>query len=166
MVENSPALRSGGGAPPTLRICVVIPSILLYHVTVNIIFCFCVIFGGITRERVSCIVKLYQTIETLCAAHGITVTQLCRDCGVSRSSLTDLKMGRKQSLSAQTLSRIAGYFSVSVDSLLGVDTAGDTLGFDDFSYALFHETKELTPENKEKLLEMARFFRDQQAKGN
>ena len=65
--------------------------------------------------------KLYQRIETLCAAHSITVTELCRACGVSRSSLTDLKMGRKQSLSAQTLARIAGYFSVSVDSLLGVE---------------------------------------------
>ena len=66
---------------------------------------------------------------------------------------------------AQTLARIAGYFSVSVDSLLGVEPQ-DELGFDDFTYALFHETKELTPENKEKLLEMARFFRGQQSKGN
>lgn len=113
----------------------------------------------------SSIVKLYQRIETLCAAHSITVTELCRACGVSRSSLTDLKMGRKQSLSAQTLARIAGYFSVSVDSLLGVEPQ-DERGFDDFTYALFHETKELTPENKEKLLEMARFFRGQQSKGN
>ena len=109
--------------------------------------------------------KLYNRIETLCAAHGITVTEMCRACGVSRSSLTDLKMGRKQSLSAQSLARIAGYFSVSVDSLLGVDKP-EEIGFDDFSYALFHETKALTPENKEKLLEMARFFRDQQSKGN
>lgn len=123
------------------------------------------IFGRTARERVSSIVKLYQRIETLCAAHSITVTELCRACGVSRSSLTDLKMGRKQSLSAQTLARIAGYFSVSVDSLLGVEPQ-DELGFDDFTYALFHETKELTPENKEKLLEMARFFRGQQSKGN
>ena len=59
----------------------------------------------------------------------------------------------------------SGYFSVSVDSLLGVEPQ-DELGFDDFTYALFHETKELTPENKEKLLEMARFFRGQQSKGN
>ena len=52
-----------------------------------------------------------------------------------------------------------------MDSLLGVEPQ-DELGFDDFTYALFHETKELTPENKEKLLEMARFFRGQQSKGN
>ena len=110
--------------------------------------------------------KLYQHIELLCAERGINITELCRACGVSRSSLTDLKMGRKQSLSAQTLAKIAGYFSVSVDSLLGMEPAQKDIGFDDFSYALFHETKALTEENKEKLLEMARFFRDQQAKGN
>lgn len=110
--------------------------------------------------------KLYQRIETLCAAKDITVTELCRSCGVSRSSLSDLKNGRKQSLSAQSLSRIAACLGVSVDNLLGNAAPQDEISADDFTYALFHETKELTPENKEKLLEMARFFRDQQAKGN
>ena len=156
MVENLPGSCSSA----------VMPSILLYCVTVNTFLRFRAIFGAIANERVYLVVKLYQRIETLCAAHGITVTALCRACGVSRSSLTDLKMGRKQSLSAQSRSRIAGYFSVSVDSLLGAEPARDEIGFDDFSYALFHETKTLTPENKEKLLEMARFFRDQQSKGN
>ena len=121
-------------------------------------------FGEIAMERVVFVVNLYQRIETLCNARGITVTELCRDSGVSRSSLSDLKTGRKQSLSAQALAKIAGYFSVSVDSLLGCESS-DEIGFDDFTYALFHETKELTPQNKEKLLEMARFFRDQQQKG-
>lgn len=36
--------------------------------------------------------------------------------------------------------------------------------FDDFTYALHDETKELTEENKQKLLEMARFFKEQQDK--
>ena len=125
-----------------------------------------VIFGSIDKERVYRIVKLYQRIETLCAAHDITVTELCRACGVSRSSLSDLKCSRKQSLSAQTLTRIAAYFGVSVDSLLGAAKAPGEIGMDDFTYALYHETKGLTSENKEKLLEMARFFRSQQLKGN
>ena len=102
--------------------------------------------------------------EALCNARGITITDLCRESGVSRSSLSDLKTGRKQSLAAQSLAKIAGYFGVSVDSLLGCESS-DEMGFDDFTYALFHETKELTQENKEKLLAMARFFRDQQQKG-
>ncbi|OUP23751.1 helix-turn-helix transcriptional regulator [Gemmiger sp. An194] len=62
---------------------------------------------------------LYETIAQLCANKGITITELCRQSGASRGSLSDLKMGRKQSLSADTLSKIADYFGVSVDYLLG-----------------------------------------------
>ncbi|MBS5783849.1 MAG: helix-turn-helix domain-containing protein [Clostridium sp.] len=36
--------------------------------------------------------------------------------------------------------------------------------FDDFTYAFLDESKELTEENKQKLLEMAKFFRQQQDK--
>lgn len=64
---------------------------------------------------------LFSRIEALCKANGITVTQLCRESGASRGSLSDLKKGRKQSLSIDTLSKIATYFGVSVDSLLGAD---------------------------------------------
>lgn len=63
--------------------------------------------------------KLYETIVQLCAEKGVNITELCRQSGASRGSLTDLKMGRKASLSAATLSKIAAYFGVSVDYLLG-----------------------------------------------
>ena len=63
--------------------------------------------------------KIYETIVRLCAEKGVNITELCRQSGASRGSLTDLKMGRKQSLSAETLSKIATYFGVSVDYLLG-----------------------------------------------
>lgn len=63
--------------------------------------------------------KLYETIVQLCAEKGVNITELCRQSGASRGSLTDLKMGRKASLSAATLSKIATYFGVSVDYLLG-----------------------------------------------
>ncbi|WP_099204618.1 helix-turn-helix domain-containing protein [Scatolibacter rhodanostii] len=38
--------------------------------------------------------------------------------------------------------------------------------FDDFTYAFLDESKELTEENKQKLLEMAKFFKQQQEKDN
>lgn len=63
--------------------------------------------------------KLYETIVRLCAEKGVNITELSRQSGASRGSLTDLKMGRKQSLSAETLTKIATYFGVSVDYLLG-----------------------------------------------
>jgi transcriptional regulator with XRE-family HTH domain len=40
----------------------------------------------------------------------------------------------------------------------------EDITFDDFSYALLDESKELTEENKDKLLEMAKFFKQQQDK--
>ncbi len=62
----------------------------------------------------------YERIELLCKRKGINVTALCNACGISRASLSDFKMGRQRSLSADILSKIAEYFSVSVDYLLGV----------------------------------------------
>ena len=62
--------------------------------------------------------ELYNRIDTLCRNEGITITSMCKACGASRASLSDLKMGRKQSLSAETLSKIANHFKVTVDFLL------------------------------------------------
>ena len=62
---------------------------------------------------------LFLRIEALCKSTGITITDLCRESGASRGSLSDLKQGRKQSLSSATLSKIATFFDVSVDYLLG-----------------------------------------------
>ena len=62
---------------------------------------------------------LYQRIEALCQQKNISVTTMCRECGVSRGSLGDIKSGRKKSLSLQALCKIADYFAVSVDSLAG-----------------------------------------------
>lgn len=62
---------------------------------------------------------LFLRIEALCKSKGITITDLCRESGASRGSLSDLKQGRKQSLSSATLSKIATFFDVSVDYLLG-----------------------------------------------
>lgn len=61
----------------------------------------------------------YARIESLCRKKKINVTTLCSSCNIPRASLSDYKNGRKKTLSADTLSRIADYFSVSVDYLLG-----------------------------------------------
>ena len=63
--------------------------------------------------------NLYERIESLCKEHGINITQMCRETGLTRAKLSDLKMGRTRSLAASALSKIAGYFGVSVDYLLG-----------------------------------------------
>lgn len=62
---------------------------------------------------------LYDKIELLCNKKGINITTMCRDAGISRAPLSDLKAGRSKTLSSTTLSKIASYFGVSVDYLLG-----------------------------------------------
>ena len=61
---------------------------------------------------------LYENIAKLCRNHGITGGRLCTELGFSRSTLSDLKARRINSLSSQKLQKIADYFSVSVDTLL------------------------------------------------
>ena len=62
---------------------------------------------------------VYDLIEELCLKNKITVTKLCKDCAIPRSTLSDYKKGRIKSLSADTLCKIADYFDVSVDFLCG-----------------------------------------------
>lgn len=64
---------------------------------------------------------LYDRISTLCAQRGVTPGKLCNELGVPRSTLSDLKSGRKQHLTTRTACSIADYFGISVDSLLGRD---------------------------------------------
>ena len=95
---------------------------------------------------------LYKRIEDLCNNRGVTITTMCKESGASRASLTDLKKGRKQGLSAETLAKIAVYFGVSIDYLLtGVETKkaptpeGErTVSDDDIKFALFGGDGEIT----------------------
>ena len=48
--------------------------------------------------------NLYETIAALCEQRGIKPGRMCNELGISRGAITDLKAGRKQSLSAETLS--------------------------------------------------------------
>jgi transcriptional regulator, XRE family len=109
-------------------------------------------------------------MASLCEEKGITGYRMCKDLSIQPSIVTDLKMGRRSGLKAETANKIAEYFGVTVGYLLGeTDVKEKTpaeadVTFDDFTYALHGETKELTEENKQKLLEMARFFKMQQDK--
>lgn len=67
--------------------------------------------------------ELYHRIDLLCQQKGVTITDMCRLSGASRGSLTDLKMGRINTLKAETMKKIADYLEVSVDYLLTGDRA-------------------------------------------
>ena len=100
--------------------------------------------------------NLYETIQTLCTQRGIKPGRVCDDLGLSRGLITDLKMGRKKSVSAETAQRIASYFGVSVAYLLGQDQ-GDIL--DQVDVAFYGEFKELNEEEKQAVRDMVRLMR-------
>lgn len=62
---------------------------------------------------------LYERLEMLCNAKGITGYRLCKDIGASPNLMTELRTGRRNNVSAKTLSLIAKYFDVSTDYLIG-----------------------------------------------
>lgn len=117
--------------------------------------------------------NLYENIYALCNERGITPGALCGELGFRRSVLSDLKNGRKKSLDTTTLMKIAEYFNVSVDYLLTGEetkkapTDGEhEITFDDFTYAMQNESKDLTDADKQILLSMARQLNDARKKKN
>ena len=63
--------------------------------------------------------NLYDRIIDLCRQKGITGGKMCTDLGISKGTLTELKMGRQKSLSASKAQQFASYLGVSVGYLLG-----------------------------------------------
>lgn len=100
--------------------------------------------------------NLYDRIKTACEQKGITVSAMCLEMGMSKSVLSDLKSGRKKTLSAQTLQRIAEHLGVTADSLLGNESV-DIL--DQVDVAFYGDFKELTEEQKEAVRDMVRAMR-------
>ena len=104
-----------------------------------------------------------KILSEIMDSRGITAYKMWKDTGISQSYIGKLRSGEK-SPSSEYLDKIANYFNISVDRLLGRESESTEIDFDDFTYAMYNEGKELTEENKKKLLEMAKFFKEQQEK--
>lgn len=104
--------------------------------------------------------NLYQRIEDLCKQKGVNVTALCRECGIPRAILSDLKMGRSKNLSASVLSKISNYFEVSVDYLLGGEAP--KVRDEDLKVALFGGSDHVTDEMWEEVKRYAQFIKDRE----
>lgn len=92
---------------------------------------------------------LYNILSQLCNEKGISAYRMCKDVGLQPSIMTDLKMGRRSSMKAETIARVANYFDVSVDYLLG----NTQIKKDDSAEALL-STDALTP-SQQKLVDYA-----------
>lgn len=105
--------------------------------------------------------NLYANIEALCNQRNIRPGRLCNDLGLSRGLITDLKMGRKKSISAETAQKIAAYFGISVGQLLGQEDVTDIL--EQADVAFYGDFKELNEEEKNAVRDMVRLMRERRA---
>lgn len=64
---------------------------------------------------------LYESIKSLCDERGIKPGRMCVDLEISKSMMTKLNNGTKQSIQVETAQKIADYFGVSVDRVLGAE---------------------------------------------
>ncbi len=98
--------------------------------------------------------------EALCREKGVRPGRACQEMGVSRSLAAKWKSTGTEKPSADVLEKMAAYFGKSIDEILGKESAG-AVTFDDFTQAMYNETRDLPPEQKQMLLDMARFFKEE-----
>lgn len=64
---------------------------------------------------------IYNNIKALCDNHTprISISKMCVDLGLSKSLGTKLKAEPEKGINSETAQKIADYFNVSVDQILG-----------------------------------------------
>ena len=109
-------------------------------------------------------------IKELRKNFGIKQIDLANQLEVSQASLSGWENGKYEP-DTNSWAKLAEIFNVSVDYLMGRTllprsvSETEEMTFDDFSYALYGEVRELNDEEKETLLNMAKFLRQQREKG-
>lgn len=105
---------------------------------------------------------LYDRIIELCRAKGVSGSRMCLDLGLSKSTLSDIKSGRKKGISTSTAQKIASYLDVSVGYLLGeetekapVESDKRSVSDDDIKFALFGGSGEITDAMYQEVKEFA-----------
>lgn len=104
---------------------------------------------------------LHGRITELCKEKGVSGSRMCLDLGMSKSTLSDIKSGRKKSFTAETAHKIASYLGVSVAYLLGEEEKdakkGQPIEYDKLSEnrkALIDFAMSISEEKAEKFLRL------------
>ena len=116
--------------------------------------------------------EMYEIIDALLAERNISGAQMSADLGMSRSFMTELRKGRAKGIKLETAQKIADYFGVSVDYLLGRNTekrpakSGESnVSDDDIQFALFGGNDEITEAMYEEVKQFAAFIRQREGYG-
>lgn len=116
----------------------------------------------------------HETIGTRLKAQreacGKTLQQIADEVGIAKSTVQRYENDVIATPKLPVVTAIAAALGVAPEWLLCQtqdklpNPAGESADELEFKYALFGEAAELTPENRAKLIEMARFFKQQQEK--
>lgn len=110
----------------------------------------------------------YDIYAALCKQHGKSPSAVAQELGINKSNVTNWK-NNGYTPRGNVLNLIAEYFGVPIDYLLGASEQKEKssskqekdITFDDFTYAMYGAGQTLTEEQKQTLLDMARFLQSQ-----
>ena len=90
---------------------------------------------------------------------------MCVELGLSKSLMTDLKAGRKKTVRVDTARKIADYFGVTVDRVLGAEketAAPKDDGLSPMESQLMEYVRALTDDQKKMLLAQLQALKNQE----
>ena len=96
---------------------------------------------------------------------GLTQTELGEKLGVQKNAVSKWETGRVDDIPGSKIRAMAALFGVTPSYLID-DEAAESVSFDDFTFAMQNETKDLTDMDKQILLSMARQLNDARKRKN
>lgn len=109
--------------------------------------------------------NLYENIKELCDEKGVKPGKMCTEASVSKGLITDLKMGRKKTIHVETAQKIADYFGVTVDRVLGAEketAVPKDVGLSPMESQLMEYVRTLTDDQKKMLLAQLQALKNQE----
>ena len=109
----------------------------------------------------------FDKLKRLCDERGISTYKACTDIGLNRAAVAKWKNGSVPS--GTTAAKLADYFGVTTDYLLGKEnkkapTNGERDILDDVDVAFYGDFKELNDDEKETVRDMVRLMRQRKDK--
>ena len=108
---------------------------------------------------------IYNNIKSLCDERGVKPGRMCVELGMSKSILTGLKNGTKKNIQTDTAQKIADYFGVTVDRVLGAEKKTDAPkddGLSPMESQLMEYVRALTDDQKKMLLAQLQALKNQE----
>ena len=109
----------------------------------------------------------FDKLKRLCDERGISTYKACTDIGLNRAAVAKWKNGSVPS--GTTAAKLADYFGVTTDYLLGKEnkkapTNSERDILDDVDVAFYGDFKELSDDEKETVRDMVRLMRQRKEK--